>query len=183
MSRRGKDSHPNYYQKKGSLPSTPPIMALGMITVIHAVLAVLVIIELGITGYRKPHHATASLQSCSFVFAANMPSSQWLIRQTTGSLTRRPPMHSCCSAQSGACSFSSTWPLRPSTLLASTTLLSPLACWSLRRFSGLQVPLLLPVSLARQHATEMAGARLMKLVLLLHSSCGLVSWRSPFLRA
>lgn len=35
-------------------------MAFGMVTIIHAALAVLTIIELGITGYRKPHHVTAS---------------------------------------------------------------------------------------------------------------------------
>jgi hypothetical protein len=33
--------------------NTLPNMALGMITIIHIVLAILVIIELGLTGYRK----------------------------------------------------------------------------------------------------------------------------------
>jgi hypothetical protein len=38
-------------------------MALGLITIIHIVLAVLVIIELGITGYRKSHTANLYLFS------------------------------------------------------------------------------------------------------------------------
>lgn len=33
-------------------------MALGMITIIHIVLAVLVIVELGITGWRESHSTT-----------------------------------------------------------------------------------------------------------------------------
>lgn len=44
-------------------------MALGMITIIHAVLAVFVIIELGITGYRKSHK-TATLP----FFLSSIPS-------------------------------------------------------------------------------------------------------------